>query len=220
MTHAKTLRGGFSLIELLVVISIIALLIGILLPTVAAVRARAIGIACASNLRQIGLGFEMYHGDYDEVFPRANWMPAPFQPQRADRLAINETLDAYIPLDDRQSQRVFTCPGDDVVHELTAAAAKADPNVNHENGVSYYYQSRLGGRTAASTWMVRRLGLTESDVLVMSDLDGSDFVFNFDEDMDDSVWDTTAGTIDVGFNHLNRNALYADGHVAYALGNQ
>ncbi|MEO0965068.1 MAG: prepilin-type N-terminal cleavage/methylation domain-containing protein [Planctomycetota bacterium] len=213
MTQALSRDRGFSLIELLVVISIIALLIGILLPTIAAVRARATGIACASNLRQIGLGFEMYHGDYDQTFPRANWMPAPFRPQQTDRRAINEALDAYIPLDDRQSQRVYECPGDDVVSELTAAAS------GREHGVSYYYQSRLGGRTAESTWLVRRLGLTESDVLVMSDLDGSDFVFNFDDDMDDTVWDTDAGTIDVGFNHLNRNALYADGHVAYALGN-
>jgi len=219
MRHGPGVRAGFSLIELLVVISIIALLVGILLPTLATVRARAQGIACASNLRQVGLGFEMYHGDYDDTFPRANWMPRPFLPQRGDRRSINEALDAYIALSDEQSQRVYKCPGDDTVYDLTSAAARADPDVNHEHGVSYYYQSRLGGRTAEETWIVRRLGLTEAEVLVMSDMDGSEYVFQFDDDMDASVWSTSEGTVETGFNHKNRNALFADGHVAYALGN-
>jgi prepilin-type processing-associated H-X9-DG protein len=175
--------------------------------------------AARGVIERAGYGNQMYHGDHDEIFPRANWMPRPFVPQWSDRGAINEALDAYIPLSDRQSQRVYQCPGDDTVHELTAAAARADPAVNHDNGVSYYYQSRLGGRTAEQTWIVRRLGLTEAQVLVLSDMDGSEFVFKFDDDMDDSVWDTTAGTVETGFNHKNRNALYADGHVAFALGN-
>ncbi|MEO0588591.1 MAG: hypothetical protein AAF078_13240, partial [Planctomycetota bacterium] len=95
------------------VISIIALLVGILLPTLSAVRARATGIACASNLRQIGLGFEMYLMDYDEVFPRAAFMPEPFVPQ-SGRPAINVALEAYLPTNDKTSQRVYTCPGDKV----------------------------------------------------------------------------------------------------------
>lgn len=54
------MRRAFTLIELLVVISIIALLIAILLPALGAARESARRTACASNIRQIGVGYYAY----------------------------------------------------------------------------------------------------------------------------------------------------------------
>jgi prepilin-type N-terminal cleavage/methylation domain-containing protein/prepilin-type processing-associated H-X9-DG protein len=60
---------AFTLIELLVVIAIIAILAAILFPVFAQARAKARGIACLSNTKQLGLSYAMYVQDYDEVSP-------------------------------------------------------------------------------------------------------------------------------------------------------
>jgi len=51
---------GFTLVELLVVIGIISLLISILLPALAKARAAAREVRCESNIRQFGIGLQMY----------------------------------------------------------------------------------------------------------------------------------------------------------------
>ncbi len=61
-----TTRHGFTLIELLVVIAVIAVLMGVLLPTLGRVRKQARGSACQSNLRQLCLAMNLYTLDHDD----------------------------------------------------------------------------------------------------------------------------------------------------------
>jgi len=63
-------KRAFTLIELLVVIAIIALLLAILMPALQRVKKQANGVACRSNLKQIGVAFNMYTEDNERKFPR------------------------------------------------------------------------------------------------------------------------------------------------------
>ncbi|MGD9720675.1 MAG: DUF1559 domain-containing protein [Pirellulales bacterium] len=81
--------GGFTLVEILVVIAIIGLLVALLLPAVQASRESARRSQCASNLRQVGVGLLAYH-DARSAFP-----PGCVEPTRR-RLAWSTLLLPYI----------------------------------------------------------------------------------------------------------------------------
>jgi prepilin-type N-terminal cleavage/methylation domain-containing protein len=73
--RSRSRTEGFTLVELLVVIGIIALLVSILLPALNKARERANEIACQSNQRQLMMGFLMFANDHQGCLP-GNWWDA------------------------------------------------------------------------------------------------------------------------------------------------
>src|SRR2546426_12309491 len=85
-THRQIAREGsykraFTLIELLVVIAIIAILAALLLPALSGAKARAQRIKCTSQLKQLGLGFDLFLMDHNDQYPPTAYRTGDYQYQ-------------------------------------------------------------------------------------------------------------------------------------------
>lgn len=68
-TLGNRTKAGFTLVELLVVIGIIAILISLMLPSISRAKAKANQTSCLNNMRQLTLAATMYASDHDEELP-------------------------------------------------------------------------------------------------------------------------------------------------------
>lgn len=81
-------RPGFSLIELLVVVAVVAILLALLLPAVFRSRQAARRTQCLNNMRQLGIALSHYHDTHSLFPPAAVWAGPPGEPLGAGQLPI------------------------------------------------------------------------------------------------------------------------------------
>ncbi len=126
----KRTRSGFTLIELLVVIAIIAILAAILFPVFAQAREQARKTSCLSNVKQIGLGFQMYAQDYDESMPASFALNPSINGGGRQEIPYEHQIYPYI-----KNWAIFACPSD---------ATPINTN-NHDKG-QYFDGSMADGK--------------------------------------------------------------------------
>jgi prepilin-type N-terminal cleavage/methylation domain-containing protein/prepilin-type processing-associated H-X9-DG protein len=131
-------RNGFSLIELLVVIGIVALLTAIVLPSFGKAREMARRTKCAANLRSVGLGLRMYLNESNEIMPIAAAMPSQ---NLNDYPRICDVLANYVG-----DPETFRCPSDTVKKFFD------------REGSSYQYDVMLGGSQVSESYLSERFG--------------------------------------------------------------
>jgi prepilin-type N-terminal cleavage/methylation domain-containing protein/prepilin-type processing-associated H-X9-DG protein len=143
-------QPGFTLVELIVVIAIVAVLASLAVPVTGRVIQSGKAAACLSNLNSLGVALNLYLGEHNEIMPP---LAAGRQSTSQNIPVIDNTLNAYV-----SDPRVFACPAD---NQGIAAAT----------GTSYYWNNVLSGQSITHLQFFLSKGL-DSEIPVLCDKEG------------------------------------------------
>jgi prepilin-type N-terminal cleavage/methylation domain-containing protein/prepilin-type processing-associated H-X9-DG protein len=205
-------KSGFTLIELLVVVAIIAALVAMLLPALQRARERARTVVCQSQLRQLGMGFQLYANTYQDFvaayatnYQTSSWVWFDYLGTQGAGFNV------------RAGSKVALCPSNPITitenNQPLTNYAQPDPVQD-----AFRYQDFLKGISAC--WFARPYRFSEittpdSKVLL------ADFVYSGNPTIYDIlVVSIFSGQLYWQYQIANchndgTNALYFDGHVSY-----
>ena len=187
------MRKGFTLIELLVVIAIIAILAAILFPVFARAREKARQTSCLSNVKQLGLAFQMYSQDYDERHPAYYHIPIAGYNDGVSKngVCVYSEILPYC-----KNAQIFACPSQTPTPTYTWPDTVA---FTSSYGINWYYYM------AAPYMNETYSGDDPSRVCVMSEFDASYHTLFFQ-------WMNADGTF---LHNEGQNVGFADGHAKW-----
>jgi len=204
---ARRTTHGFTLVELLVVVSIIALLLSILLPAVNRALGIARQVACKSNQKQIGLGIALYHQDNNYVYPSSDNPTGGTSNSIMWKGRVHRALDLPMNRNSTLSPQNFTesiwaCPS---LVEPTGATVKqcykvAEANLGDTWGVIHV----TGGRP------FHEITAGPANVMIMRENS------TIDDNSVDGFWGfpSNEAQLELPGRHGDvQNILFADGHV-------
>lgn len=229
MPKPDTYRRAFSLIELAVVIAVVMILLAALVPSLMRARASALQVSCASKLRGIGAGLQLYVGD-QKNYPLSKWELGPLT---TDDRTWAEALFPYmftspLPGAPASAGPEFSCPGSTqtrrswnnrvpLSYQVNAGPLGDDSELNDP---SLRIQRRLAGVALEDPEPANRprakplpFGYvqTPSDTLFASD--GRVSSNSYLESLTFQMRDATTNTFAVNPHSDMNNFLYCDGHV-------
>jgi type II secretory pathway pseudopilin PulG len=152
-THAGA--GAFTLIELMIVIGILALLIGILLPSLSAAREAARRAKCGHNLKSVGLSLATYANNHNNLLPNVPFVAGNDWSNIGQQADVDATVTPNANRDnlralfllvkqDKAAPELFLCPSTD---DTAMNAEEVDENYDwlSRDNISFSFQNLRGG---------------------------------------------------------------------------
>ncbi len=213
-------RYGFTLVELLVVISIVALLISILLPALSAARKGAWLVKCLSNQRQIGLAMFMYLDENETYYPSMDTLQSepwrwagPMIFDMAIPGATNRPLNKYLGIRDAVSESSGAKPPTNTATHCPADQFKVfglpTDTAYNKLGTSYYFNAWGQSGIYNGLKGTRLDDLTNPSRIIAA----ADYGLLYTLVSGDPTADYLIGPHDPGIGQRG-NALFADSHAA------